>query len=104
MIEYKAKWEGLKVIYVPPHKTSSICSICGSTKVVECAERKLWCPKCTTSVDRDENAARNILARAVRFAAFGLPEEAMKGNPMKKEKEPPRRTEVILRADGSQLK
>jgi len=29
------------------------------------------------SVDRDENAARNILARGVRFAPIALPAEAM---------------------------
>jgi putative transposase len=98
MIEYKAKWEGLKVIYILPHKTSSICSICGS-KVVEWAERKLWCPNCKTLVDRDENAARNILARGLRFSPIGLSGEAVKGNPMKE-----LTTEVILRADDSQLR
>jgi putative transposase len=97
MIEYKAKWQGLKVIYVPPHKTSSACAICDS-KVVECAERKVWCTKCKTLVDRDENAAKNILARGLRFKPIGLPREARKGNPVKELK-----TEVILRADGSQL-
>ncbi len=93
MIEYKARWQGLKVIHVPPHKTSSNCAICGS-KVVECAERKVWCPKCRTLMDRDVNAARNILARGQRVCPIGLSREAVKGNPS---------TMVILRADGSQL-
>ena len=93
MIEYKAVWEGLKVIYVPPQKTSSSCATCGS-KVVECAERKVWCPKCKTLVDRDINAVRNILARGLRFKPIGLPGEAMKGN------ETP--TPILL-VDGSQL-
>ena len=93
MIEYKARWEGLKVIYVPPHKTSSSCATCGS-KVVECAERKVWCPKCKAFMDRDVNAARNILARGLRFKPIGLPDEAMKGN------ETP--TPILL-VDGSQL-
>ena len=96
MIEYKAKWEGLKVIYVPPNKTSSTCATCGS-KVVECAERKVWCPKCKTLMDRDENAAKNILARGLRFEPIGLPNEAMRGNSVKE-----RPAEIILRADGGQ--
>ncbi len=93
MIEYKARWEGLKVIYVPPHKTSSTCATCDS-KIVECAERKVWCPRCKTLVDRDINTARNILARGLRFKPIGLPGEAMKGN------ETP--TPILL-VDGSQL-
>ncbi|MDH2900359.1 MAG: transposase [archaeon] len=97
MIEYKARWLGLKVIYVPPHRTSTFCAICDS-KVVECTERKVWCPKCKRLVDRDENAARNILARGMRFIPIGLSSEAANGNPMKE-----LTTEVILRADGSQL-
>jgi putative transposase len=94
MIEYKAKWEGIPVIHVPPHRTSSTCAICGS-KVVEFAERKIWCPKCKTLVDRDLNAARNILARGLRFKPIGLPREVMKRNPQI--------MAAILRADGSQL-
>jgi len=81
-IEYKARWEGLPVIYVRAHGTSAKCSICGSrmTRIPE-ENRKLGCPSCRVSVDRDVNAARNILARGVRFAPIALPTEAMVQEP-----------------------
>src|SRR5437660_5857280 len=59
-IDYKARWEGLKVIYVTARDTSKRCSICGY-KTLESTQRRLWCPHCGTILDRDENAARNIL-------------------------------------------
>jgi len=81
-IEYKARWEGLPVIYVYPHGTSAKCSKCGSrmTRIPE-ENRKLKCPSCRVNVDRDVNAARNILARGVRFAPIALPIEAMVQEP-----------------------
>ncbi len=81
-IEYKARWEGLPVIYVHPHGTSAKCSICGSrmARIPE-ENRTLKCPSCRVSVDRDVNAARNILARGVRFAPIALPIEAMVQEP-----------------------
>jgi putative transposase len=75
-IEYKAKWEGVAVIYLSPQKTSSTCAICGS-KILECTERQVYCPICKTFVDRDINAAKNILARGLRFKPVGLTCEAM---------------------------
>ena len=77
-IDYKARWEGLPVIYVHPHGTSARCSRCGSrmARIPE-ENRQLKCPHCGVSVDRDVNAARNILARGVRFAPFAPPIEAM---------------------------
>ena len=91
-IEYKAKWEGVPVVYVDPSKTSSVCAICGS-KIVECAERQVYCPKCGRLVDRDENAALNIVRAGLRFSLKGVAGEAMKGN----------LTRVILGADVTQL-
>jgi len=81
-IEYKARWEGLPVIYVRPHGTSAKCSMCGSrmTRVPE-ENRQLHCPTCDVKMDRDVNAARNILARGVRFAPIALPVEAMVQEP-----------------------
>jgi putative transposase len=75
-IEYKAAWEGIPLIYVPPHKTSSTCAICGS-EISECTERKVYCHKCNKIADRDENAALNIVRAGVRFAPKGLAGEAM---------------------------
>jgi putative transposase len=81
-IQYKARWEGLPVIYVYPHGTSAKCSRCGSrmARIPE-ENRKLKCPTCRVTVDRDVNAARNILARGVRFAPIALPTEAMVQEP-----------------------
>jgi len=76
-IEYKARWEGIKVTYVDPRKTSSTCAVCGRA-TTECAERKVWCAQCRTLVDRDVNGARNILARGMRFVPIALPGEGMK--------------------------
>jgi len=92
-IEYKARWEGVKVVYVPARDTSKRCSICGY-KTLESTQRRLWCPHCGTILDRDENAARNIAARGLRFSPNGPPDEAVKGNPT---------TTVILGVDGGKL-
>ena len=75
-IEYKAKWEGVPVIYVLPQKTSSICAKCGS-RIIECIGRKVYCPVCETVADRDINAAKNILTGGLRFRPIGQPIEAM---------------------------
>jgi len=79
-IEYKSKWEGLPVIYVHPYGTSSRCSICGQKMKPE-ENRTLRCPSCGYVVDRDVNAAKNILARALRFGVVGLTSEAMVAEP-----------------------
>jgi len=92
-IEYKARWEGVKVIYVPARNTSKRCSICGY-KTLESTQRRLWCPHCGTILDRDENAARNMAAGGLRFSPNGPPDEAVKGNPT---------TTVILGVDGGKL-
>lgn len=91
-IAYKAKWEGIPVIYVHPSKTSSVCAVCGS-EIVECIERQVYCPRCNHVVDRDENAALNIVRAGLRFSLKGATGEAVKGNPEK----------AILQADATQL-
>lgn len=75
-IEYKAAWEGIPVIYVKPQKTSSVCSTCGSP-ITECAERNVYCSHCNRLMDRDENAAYNIVQRGLRFKPDGFASEAM---------------------------
>jgi putative transposase len=79
-IEYKAQWEGIPVIYVNLRGTSVRCSICGSRMKPE-ENRQLKCQSCGFTVDRDVNAARNILARGARFAPIALPVERWYRNP-----------------------
>jgi len=99
-IEYKARWEGLPVIYVKAYGTSAKCSMCGSrmTRIPE-ESRKLRCSGCGLTIDRDVNAARNILARALRFGAVGLPSEAVVQEPNAGSEAP----KAILKVDGGQL-
>ena len=66
-IEYKAGWEGVPVTYVNPRGTSSKCPDCGS-RLVELEGRKLLCPSCRQTGDRDVIASRNIMAAPVRAA------------------------------------
>jgi len=95
-IDYKARWEGVKVIYIPARNTSKRCSICGY-KTLEGIQRTLWCPKCGTILDRDENAARNLAAGGLRFSPNGPPYEAMV-----EERELENAT-LILKVDGGKL-
>ena len=71
-ISYKAFWEGLSIVHVNPRGTTRRCSICGDHMVFsKQRERILRCSSCGSLVDRDVNAARNILNRAAGLR-FGL--------------------------------
>ena len=60
-IEYKAKLEGLPVIYVNPKGTSSLCPICGGEIVASNGHRLLKCLKCGYENNRDIVACLNML-------------------------------------------
>jgi len=92
-VEYKAHWEGIPVIYVNPNGTSVKCSICELRMKPE-ENRQLKCRSCGFTVDRDVNAARNILARALRFGAVASAREAMVQEPQRR---------VILKVDADEL-
>ena len=83
-IEYKARWLGLPVNYVKSSGTSSRCAVCGS-KLVSEDHRKMYCSFCNTSVDRDINAARNILLRGTWVVPDGITSEAVMTEPDSKE-------------------
>ena len=65
-----AERDGLHFHQVDPKNTSQTCSCCGkkSLKKLSLAIRSFDCESCGTSLDRDHNAARNILYKAA--AAF----------------------------------
>ncbi|NES64651.1 MAG: IS200/IS605 family element transposase accessory protein TnpB [Okeania sp. SIO2D1] len=56
---------GVHVIKVNPHNTSQNCSNCGQKVPKTLSVRTHSCPKCKTILDRDENAAINILNKAL---------------------------------------
>ena len=60
-LQYKAEEAGREVVLVNPKNTSQICSVCGSYVKKEWYVRVHDCPFCGTVMDRDHNAAQNIL-------------------------------------------
>ena len=59
---YKPETDGVQ--FVKPHDTSRICHHCGHiNKELEVKTRNWKCPKCGKTLDRDVNAAINILNR-----------------------------------------
>ena len=65
MLEYKAESAGIRVIAVNPSNTTQVCSGCGSIVPKGLSVRLHTCPDCGLRLDRDVNAARNILALAL---------------------------------------
>jgi len=63
-LAYKASDAGRLVVPVPPYNTSQICSCCGLLVPKKLSQRWHDCPYCGLSIQRDVNAAINILAVA----------------------------------------
>src|SRR5256884_3851887 len=70
----KAEEAGRTYIAVNPASTSQTCSRCGHRQTMPLSERTFHCPCCLLSIDRDLNAALNILA--VGLHSLGLSLEA----------------------------
>jgi putative transposase len=70
IMETVALRSGVHFVKVSPHNTTVNCSRCG-TKVPKTLSVRLHeCPKCNLEMDRDENAANNVLYKAL--TAVGL--------------------------------
>jgi putative transposase len=70
MVRVKAEWAGRSFIAVNPAYTSQDCSRCGHRQKLPLSERIYRCPCCSLEMDRDLNAARNILRLGLQ--ALGL--------------------------------
>ena len=70
ILEAKAVEAGRRFVKVPPRGTSSTCSACGAFRQKNLSERVHKC-ECGVVLDRDFNAALNILAlgRSAGFSA-----------------------------------
>ena len=76
MVAYKAERAGKHFVTVDPRNTSQRCSGCGELVPKSLAVRTHSCPHCGLVIDRDWNAARNII-QAV--AGLGQPNVAYRG-------------------------
>jgi len=61
----KAEEAGRRVILVNPKHTTKMCSTCGEMVPKKLSVRLHTCPVCGLVLDRDENAALNILQRGL---------------------------------------
>ena len=62
----KAAEAGRRVILVNPRNTTKLCSTCGELVPKTLSVRVHTCPHCGLVLDRDENAALNILQRGLQ--------------------------------------
>jgi len=71
LLEYKCKREGTHFVEVDPEDTTKECASCGVA-----TDKPLWvrehnCPTCGFEMDRDANAALNILSRGFEQLGVG---------------------------------
>mgnify|MGYP000971026621 CR=1 FL=1 len=73
ILEYKAKWNHKRIVKVgrffPSSKTCNVCGHIHQSMTLSIREWK--CPNCQTVLDRDINAAKNILAEGMRILSDG---------------------------------
>jgi len=70
---YKAENAGRSVLLVNPRGTTQTCSGCGQLVPKDLSVRIHDCPHCGLKIDRDLNAALNILGRGLASVGTGLP-------------------------------
>ncbi|MGW3492602.1 RNA-guided endonuclease InsQ/TnpB family protein [Streptomyces sp. NPDC001020] len=97
MLEYKARWYGREVIVIDRwFPSSKLCSNCGSLQNKMPLSVRTWtCGDCCITHDRDENAAKNLLAAGLAVSACGAGvrpqrstpggQSAMKQEPLQRE-------------------
>jgi putative transposase len=80
MLTYKAEEAGTYAVAVNPYRTSQICSNCGTIVKKTLAQRQHDCPNCGLNIDRDLNAAHNILKLGTSLAELKIPIAPFKGS------------------------
>jgi putative transposase len=73
--QYKAEDAGAAYIEIDPRGTSQRCSRCGAVVKKDLSMRVHQCPHCSLEIDRDLNAAYNILRLGLQSQGL-RPQEA----------------------------
>jgi len=74
-VQYKASHAGVETFEVSPEYTTQDCSNCENRVEKELSDKTHDCEECGLTIDRDLNAARNIVQRAISSTVGqGLPE------------------------------
>ena len=68
LLEYKANWFNRRIVYVDRfYPSSKTCHNCGYiNKELKLSDRQWICPHCGEVIERDYNAALNILDEGLR--------------------------------------
>jgi len=74
MLSYKAEGAGRALVKVDPKNTTQMCSGCGNRVYKQMWVRTHKCPDCGLVMDRDHNAAINILNKALQEVGSVRPE------------------------------
>ena len=76
MLEYKAQWYNRKIVFVDRfYPSSKTCHNCGYiNKNLTLKDRQWVCPQCGEVIERDYNAAMNILDEGLRIIGCSTPE------------------------------
>ena len=78
MLTYKIQWYGKELSIIDRfYPSSQICHICGNKDGRKSEDIRFWtCPNCKSELDRDINAAINILNEVLRIRTVGTTEIA----------------------------
>ena len=83
MLEYKARWYNRKIVFVDRfYPSSKTCNNCGYiNKELKLSDRQWICPQCGKVIERDYNAALNILDEGLRIIGCSTSEFTLVKNP-----------------------
>lgn len=74
-LAYKCEWRGRKFVQVSMwYPSSKTCSCCGHIQNMPLHKRTYRCPSCGMVMNRDLNAAKNILTEGLRMLGQDMPE------------------------------
>lgn len=87
IIEYRAKLKGVKVVFVNPAYTSSLCPVCRE-KLSPNGHRVLKCLNCGLEADRDVVGSWNIRLKALKMWRVTVPPRKPSNETERREEQP----------------